>query len=163
MFAYHEFYDGSASSRGRAIGALAAIAGLCALLAFAPRHDATKIVAGAACSILSEDRIGATLGTPMRLAPTSDTVCHYVSTGSGSASALFVIARREPPELAAAAPQLRGAGDAAVRSSTGIDVRYGARWYTFVIVPDDTHGSRRLVEELRLAKLVRRGDIAQNR
>jgi hypothetical protein len=147
MFAYHEFYDGRSSSIGRAAGAIAAILALCALLAFAPRHDTTKVVGGAQCSILSEDQISAVLGTPMRLMPTTGAVCHYVSTETGGASALFVIARREPPTSA---------------SATGLNVRYGSRWYVFTVVPNGA-GVKPLAEEIRLAKLVRRGVIAQNR
>src|SRR6202790_1220997 len=97
MFAYHEFYGDDASSKRRAAGAIAPILASCARLAFAPRTDTTKVVSGAPCSIVSEDRISAVLGAPMRLMPTTGSVCHYVATGAGSASALFVIARSEPP------------------------------------------------------------------
>ena len=165
MFAYHEFYDGESSSKGRALGAIAAIAALCALLAFAPRHDTTKVVGGATCSILSEDQISTVLGAPMRLTPTSGTVCRYVSTAAGSASALFVIARREPPAAVAGenGVALRGIGDAAFRSATGLEVRYGSRWYAFTIVPSGAGNAKPLAEEIRLAKSVRRQVIAQNR
>jgi hypothetical protein len=166
MVAYHEFDNGESSVKGRAIGAFAAIAALCALFAFAPRHDTTKVVGGIPCSILSEDQISAALGTPMRLVPTSGSVCRYVSTGAGSASALFVIARREPPAPVSMKPDgmpLRGVGDAAVRSTTGLDVRYGPRWYAFIIVPNDANDPKPLADEIRLAKLVRPALIAQNR
>jgi hypothetical protein len=166
MFAYHEFYDGRSSSIGRAAGVIAAILALCALLAFAPRHDTTKVVGGAPCSILSEDQISTAMGTPMRLMPTTGTVCHYVATGTGGASALLVIARREPPASAALVHDtvpVRGVGDAAVRSTTGLDVRYGSHWYAFTIVPNAAGDPTPLREEIRLAKLVHRQVIAQNR
>jgi hypothetical protein len=148
-------------------GAIAAIAALCALLAFAPRHDPTKVVRGMPCSILSEAAIGAALGSPMLLMPTSGAVCRYVATGgSGTAPTLFVIARHDPSVPASIAQDgvpVSGVGDGAVQSANGLYVRYGARSYTFIVVPQAAGDLGPPASELRLAKLANRPMIAQNR
>ena len=169
MFVYHELYGlagNDAALARRVIGAIAAVAALCALLAFAPHRDPTKVVRGLPCSILSETEISAALGAPMQLMPTSGAVCRYVSTGTSGAPALFVVARHDtavPPSIAKDGVVVHGIGDTAVRSADGLYVRYGARAYTFIVVPQSTGDPRPLAGELRVAKLVHRTMIAQNR
>ena len=169
MFVYHELYGTDhpdSPTIARVLGAIGAIAGLCAVFLLAPRHDATKVVGGLPCSLLSEAEIGAALGTPMLLMPSSGAVCRYVSTGNSGAPSLFVIARRDqaiPAAIAQSGVAVQGVGDAAVRSPNGLYVRYGPHAYTFIIVPQGSADTKPAAEELRLAKLVRRPMIAQNR
>src|ERR1035437_501408 len=166
MFAYHEFYglaEDDAGLKARVFGAIAVIVALCVLLAFAPKRDATKVVRGMPCSILSETEISAALGAPMLLMPTSGAVCRYVSTGS--TATLFVIARQDtalPSPVAQTSAPLHGVGDDAVRFANRLYVRYGARSYTFIVVPQSTDDVRPIADELRVAKLVHRTMIAQN-
>jgi hypothetical protein len=169
MFVYHELYGTDhpdSPTIARVVGAVGAIVALCVLFVLAPRHDATKVVGGMPCSVLSEAEISAALGAPMLLMPTSGAVCRYVSTGNTGAPALFVVARREtavPPSIAKDGVAVQGVGDAAVRSADGLYVRYGARAYTFIVVPQSPNDVRPIADELRVAKLVHRTMIAQNR
>ncbi|GEM_PF-6007394 len=153
-----------AALKPRVIGAIATIVALCALLAFVPKHDPTKVVSATPCSILSEAEISAELGAPMVLMPTSGAVCRYVSTGTGTPT-LFVVARHAaaiPPPIALDGIPVCGIGDAAVGSAKGLYVRYGARSYTFIIVAQTADGNRTLADEVRLAKLANRPLLAQN-
>ena len=169
MFVYHELYGTDhpdSPTIARVLGAVGAIVGLCAVFLLAPRHDATKVVSGLPCSVLSEAEISAALGAPMLMMPTSGAVCHYVSTGNTGAPALFVVARHDtaiPASIAQDGVAVHGVCDAAMRSPSGLYVRYGARAYTFIIVPQGSNDVRPIADELRLAKLVRRPMIAQNR
>jgi phenylacetate-coenzyme A ligase PaaK-like adenylate-forming protein len=169
MFVYHELYGTDhpdSPTIARVLGAVGAIVALCAVFLIAPRHDATKVVSGLPCSVLSEAEISAALGAPMLLMPTSGAVCRYVSTGSTGAPALFVIARHDtaiPASIAQNGVEVQGVGDAAVRSSSGLYVRYGARAYTFIVVPQGANDVRPIADELRVAKLVHRTMIAQSR
>ena len=169
MFVYHELYGADhpdSPTIARVLGAIGAVVALCLVFVFAPRHDATKVVTGMPCSVLSEAEISRALGTQMRLMPTSGAVCRYVSTGMTAAPSLFVIARHdptEPPSIARDGVPVRGVGDEAVSSTNGLYVRYGSRSYTFIIVPQTAaHGSP-LAAELRLAKMVNYATIAQTR
>jgi hypothetical protein len=169
MFAYHELYglaEDDPGLKARVFGAIAVIVALCVLLAFAPKRDATKVVRGMPCSILSETEISAALGAPMLLMPTSGAVCRYVSTGSTATPTLFVIARQDtalPSPVAQNSAPVHGVGDDAVRSANRLYVRYGARSYTFIVVPQSADDVRPIADELRVAKLVHRTMIAQNR
>jgi len=66
-----------------------------AAFAFAPARDPSKVIPGVACSVLSESEIANVVGTPVRLSPTTGTVCRYVATESDKERAVTVIARRE--------------------------------------------------------------------
>jgi hypothetical protein len=169
MFVYHELYGTDhpdSPTIARVLGAVGAIVGLCAVFLLAPRHDATKVVSGEPCSVLSETEISTALGAPMLMMPTSGAVCRYVSTGTTGAPSLFVIARRDaaiPATIAQNGVAVHGVGDAALQSPNGLYVRYGTRAYTFIIVPQGSNDIKPIADELRLAKLVRRPMIAQNR
>jgi len=167
MFAHHELHgpaQDDSGLAGRVLVAIGAIAALGALLAFAPHRDATKVVSGLPCSIVSESQISAAFGAPMLLMPTSGAVCRYVSTGRAAAPAIFVIARSEATlPLAKDGIPVRGVGDAALRSANRLYVRYGARSYAFIVVPQSDLDVTPIAGELRVAKLVHRTMIAQNR
>ncbi len=81
------------STQGLAI--IAIIVAVVAAFAFAPPRDPSKVIPGVACSVLSETEISAVVGTPMRLSPTTGTVCRYVATQSDKERSVMVIARRE--------------------------------------------------------------------
>jgi hypothetical protein len=71
------------SRLGRALVAIALLAGFVALFAFAPPDDPTKVVSALPCSVLTENQVAAVIGTPMKLMPTSGVTCHYVPSGAG--------------------------------------------------------------------------------
>ncbi len=77
------------------LSVIAIIVAILAAFAFAPARDPSKVVPGVACSILSETEISAVVGTPMRLSPTTGTVCRYTATESDKERSVMVIARRE--------------------------------------------------------------------
>ncbi len=168
MSAYHNLNseEPDPTEFKRAAIATVVLVALFSLFAFVPRADPTKVVAGIPCSVLSEKEVSEVLGTPMRLMPTTGTICHYVSTGDGASRALFVVARHEtsvPTLMATDGVPVPGLGDAAVRTSNALYVRYGAHSYAFHIVPSSPADAPRVAEELRLAKLIRRPLIARNR
>jgi hypothetical protein len=130
---------------------------------FGPRHDPTKVVAGVPCSVLSEQQISEVLGTQMRLMPTTGTVCQYVATTSEPRS-LFVIARHDslfPASALQRGTLINGLGDAAVLADNAMYVRYGPRSYVFHVTPTSDASSSG--EELRLAMMMHRPLVAQNR
>jgi len=150
----------------RAAIATAILIALFAVLAFAApfQHDPAKVVAGVPCSVLSEDDISAVLGEPMRLMPTSGTVCQYVATGAGTSRALFVIAHHDaslPVAMTGDSVTVPGLGDAAIRSAHALYVRYGSHSYTFDIVPQSANDAPPFAKELRLAKMMHRQMIAR--
>lgn len=150
----------------RAVAAIAILVALFSLLAFARPHDPTKVVSGVPCSVLSERDISAVLETEMRLMPTSGTICQYVSTGTASSRTLFVIARHDttvPASIARESVSVPHVGDAAMRSPNAVYVRYGTHAYTFDIVPASPNDRPHTAEELRLARMMHRPMIAQNR
>ena len=142
---------------------LAIFVALFGMFAFAPPRDPTKVVPGIPCSVLSENDISAVLGAPMRLMPTSGSICQYVATTSGAPS-LFVVARRDPrtPAEPDTVP-VDGLGGAAVRYANTLYVRYGAHAYTFAVVPQLAQDEHAFGKELQLARLLHRAMIAQNR
>jgi hypothetical protein len=127
----------------RALVAMALLVALFTVLAFVPRRDPTKVVAGIPCSILSERAIGSVLGATMQLLPTDGTVCHYVSTDSAAQRTLFVVALHgDTPVNRAMAERNRA-----------LYVTYRRRTYELVIVGDirpDASAAR----EHRLAALL---------
>lgn len=145
----------------QAAAATAALLVLFSVFAFAPRRDASKVVAGVPCSILSEQQISETLGTPMRLMPTSGTICQYVSTG-GAERTLFVVARHAalPPD-AARGVAVRGIGDGAIRVAGTTYVRYGPRWFALIAIPQAGGIASAFAVEMRLAKRIDRPLIAR--
>jgi hypothetical protein len=148
----------------RAVAATVLLIALFSIFVFGPRHDPTKVVAGVPCSVLSEEQISDVLGAPMRMLPTSGTVCQYVATTSGSRS-LFVIARHDslfPASAMRSGTVIHGLGDGAVLAGNTMYVRYGARSYVFHVVPS-TPNDTGAGEELRLATLMHRPLVAQNR
>jgi hypothetical protein len=148
----------------RAVAATVLLVALFSVFVFGPRHDPTKVVAGVPCSVLSEEQISDVLGAPMRLMPTSGTVCQYVATTTGSRS-LFVIARHDslfPVSAMRSGTIIHGLGDGAVLADNTMYVRYGPRAYVFHIVPS-TPNDTGTGEELRLATLMHRPLVAQNR
>jgi len=72
----------------------AIILAILAVMAFSPRRDTSKVVPGIACSVLSEAEIGAVIGTPVQLLPTTGNVCRYVATSSESERSVIVVAHR---------------------------------------------------------------------
>lgn len=66
-----------------------------AAFAFVPARDPSKVIPGVACSVISEVEIGSVLGSPVRLSPSTGSVCRYVSTEGGSQRSVLVIAHRE--------------------------------------------------------------------
>ncbi|MEA2719616.1 MAG: hypothetical protein QOJ39_1480 [Candidatus Eremiobacteraeota bacterium] len=102
----------------------------------------------------------------MRLMPSSGTICQYVSTGAGTSRTLFIVARQAasvPAAMQHDGTPVQGVGDAAMRSRNAVYVRYGKHSYTFDVVPDSSTAARATTEELRLAKMMHRPLIAQNR
>ena len=98
--------------------------------------------------------------------PTSGTICQYVSTGTGASRTLFVIARHDasvPASIARDSVSVTNVGDAAMRSPNAVYVRYGTHAYTFDIVPSSPSDPPHTAEELRLARMMHRPMIAQNR
>ncbi len=81
------------STQGLAVVAI--IVAMLAAFVFTTPRDPSKVIPGVACSVLSEAEISAVVGTPMRLSPTTGTVCRYVGTESDKDRSVVVIARRE--------------------------------------------------------------------
>lgn len=159
-------YDDPAETR-KAVVATGILIALFALLAFTPHHDPTKVAAGIPCSVLSESAIGSVLGTQYQLMPTSGTTCQYVATDAGTHRSLIVVARHDTSTPAAPPGEdgtpVNGVGDAAVRTADALYVRNGSHWYGFIIVPHDATGTAAYADELRLARLMSRTAVAQNR
>ena len=133
-----------------AIAAVALLVAFIALVAFAPPDDQTKVVSSLPCSILSERDVGSVVGAHVRLMPTNGTICHYVPTGTGGASAVFVVAHRDV-SLPARVP----AGGVALQASGHV--------YTIVVVPREAGRTATPADAQRLAKMVQHPVIAQNR
>jgi hypothetical protein len=114
------------SPKRAGIAALVLVA-MFSIFAFAPPRDHSKTVHGLPCSVLSEDEIGAVLGTPVQLMPTSGAVCRYVSTANGPSRSVFVIAHGGAP-----------------------------RSYAFHVVPQSANDAVAAADETRLQRLVRR-------
>jgi hypothetical protein len=168
MSSLNELYANDDPGEARkALIATAILIALFVLLMFAPRHDPTKVAAGIPCSVLSESAIGSVLGTQYQLMPTSGTTCQYVATDSNTHRTLFVVARRDPNAPAALAGEegtpVNGVGDAAVRVADALYVRSGSRWYGFIIVPHAAGAKSAYTDEIRLARLMSRTAVAQNR
>jgi hypothetical protein len=125
----------------QALVAVALIAGFIALFAFAPPRDRSKPIAGIPCSVLSENEISTALGAPVQLMPTNGAICQYVSTASGVRRTLFVVET----------------------AGTSVYARSGAHTYALTVVTaaDDKQSPR--TTELRVAKLIERQLMAQNR
>ena len=87
--------DVSKSTQG--VAAIAIILLIVAALAFAPPRDPSKVVAGIPCSVIPETGISLVLGTPMRLLPTTGTVCRYISTTKDPQRTVLVIAQQGEP------------------------------------------------------------------
>ena len=147
----------------KVFASLAIFVALFAMFAFAPPRDPTKVVPGIPCSVLSENDISAVLGAPMRLMPTSGSICQYVATTYGAPS-LFVVARHDPrtPAEPDTVP-VDGLGGPAVRYANTLYVRYGAHAYTFAVVPQLTPKTDTFGKEIQLARLLHRATLAQNR
>jgi hypothetical protein len=149
----------------RAVAATILLVVLFSVFIFGPRHDPTKVVAGVPCSVLSEQQISEVLGTQMRLMPTTGTVCQYVATTSEPRS-LFVIARHDalfPATALRTGTLINGLGDAAVLADNAMYVRYGPRSYVFHVAPTTMSDASSTGEELRLAMMMHRPLVAQNR
>ncbi len=147
----------------KVLASVATFVALFAMFAFAPPRNPAKVVPGIPCSVLSENEISAVLGTPMRMMPTSGSICQYVSTTSGAPS-LFVVARRDPrtPAEPDAVP-IAGLGGTAAHVGNTLYVRYGAHAYSFAVVPQLTPDDHAFGKELQLARLLHRATLAQNR
>ena len=111
--------------------------------------------------MLSENDIGAVLGAPMRLMPTSGSICQYVSTTYGAPS-LFVVARRDPRTPPSWTPSIAGLGGTAAHSGNTLYCAT-ARPYSFAVVPQLTPDEHAFGKELQLARLLHRATIAQYR
>ncbi|MGH7715258.1 MAG: hypothetical protein ACREML_04595, partial [Vulcanimicrobiaceae bacterium] len=77
------------------LAAVAIILAIMAAFAFIPARDPSKVIPGIACSVISETAISAVLGAPVRLSPTTGSVCRYVATEGDEARSVFVIAHPE--------------------------------------------------------------------
>jgi hypothetical protein len=145
----------------RALVATGVIGALFVALDLAPQRDPAQVVAGLPCSVISEDAIGTVLGEPVRLSPTSGTICQYVSTGATSRQ-LLVTARHDAalPASMSNGTHVSGIGDDAIFAPDALYVRHGSRSYTLALAPHDPNDA---LQELRLAKLMHRQMIAQNR
>jgi hypothetical protein len=167
MSSLNDLYPDGPGEARKALIATTILIALFVLLLFAPRHDPTKVASGIPCSVLSEAAIGSVLGTQYQLMPTSGTTCQYVATDSATHRTLFVVARRDanaPTALAGeeGAP-VNGVGDAAVRMGDALYVRNGSHWYGFIVVPHEAGAKAAYTDELRLARLMSRTAVAQNR
>jgi hypothetical protein len=168
MTPYERYYipeaEGAAESKRALIAAFVLLA-LFALFAYVAPHDPTKVLSRVPCAVVSEQQVSDVLGAPMRLLPTSGTVCQYASTSGESTPALFVIARSNPnlPVAGATNVPLTGIGDAAILASDALYVRYGARSYKFTMAPQSPNDASTSGEELRLAAMMTRPTVAQSR
>jgi hypothetical protein len=77
------------------IAVIAIILAIVGVFAFVPARDPSKVIPGVACSVMSETEIGAVIGSPVRLSPTTGTVCRYVATEGDNERSVLVIASRE--------------------------------------------------------------------
>jgi hypothetical protein len=87
--------DVSKSNQG--LAAIAILLVIIAAFAFAPQRDPSKVVAGIPCSVIPETEISAVLGAPMRLLPTTGSVCRYVSTSGDVQRTVLVVAHQGTP------------------------------------------------------------------
>jgi hypothetical protein len=110
--------------------------------AFAPPRDASKVVAGVPCSVISESQVGEALGMPARLLPTGGTVCQYVATDARAQRSLFVVAHRddEPANVSG--------------TNNSLSVRSGSHTYTVTIVQPATDAATIHAEEVRVARMM---------
>lgn len=92
--AMYERYSEDVPPMSQALAVIAILLLITGVFAFGPRRDPSKVVAGIPCSVLSETEIGAIIGTPMRLVPTTGTTCEYVATTSGMEHAVFITVHR---------------------------------------------------------------------
>ena len=145
-FAYLESED-TRSKAQRALAAAALLVAFGALFVFAPADDPTKVVANMPCSILSERDIGSVVGAPVRLMPTSGTICHYVPTGDAGSTAVFVVAHRDAT-MPVHVPQ------------NGVALRSSGHVYTIVVVPRNPPMAMTNADAQRLAKIVQHPQIA---
>jgi hypothetical protein len=129
--------------------AIALLAVLFLVFAFAPARDPSKLIAGIPCSIFSERQVGAVFGVPMRLRPTDGTICQYVSTDSGKQGMLFVIARHDDP----ATSNLAG---------HGLLIRHANRTCNVIAIADSAHPSVTALQQ-QLALLLERRVVANRR
>jgi hypothetical protein len=81
------------STQGLAV--ITIIVAMLAAFAFVPARDPSKVIPGVACSVLSETEISSVVGTPVRLSPTTGTLCRYVATEASNERSVMVIATRE--------------------------------------------------------------------
>ena len=127
----------------RASFAVALLAVLFFVFAFAPARDPSQVAAGVPCSILSERQIGAVFGAPMRLRPTDGTVCQYVSTDRDKQGMLFVIARHDGTQ-----------GSLGRVLDHKLNLRYEGRIYTLIAVAGAAHANVAEGQERRLALML---------
>jgi hypothetical protein len=137
----------------RSACAIALLLGLFAFLAFAPRRDPAQTIAGLPCSVVSENTAGQILGTPVRLLPTTGTICRYVSAKDSERS-LYVVARHDDD------PSL---GNATHRIGDSLYVRRGRHTFVFTVVGAGQDEATRLAIERSLAGAVARTVVARNR
>jgi len=129
----------------RASFAVALLAVVFLVFAFAPARDPSQVAAGIPCSILSERQIGAVFGAPMRLRPTDGTVCQYVSIDPDKQGMLFVIARHDGTQ-----------GSLGRVLDHRLSLRYDGRIYTLIAVAGVAHANVAEGRERRLALMLDR-------
>jgi hypothetical protein len=127
----------------RASFAVALLAVLFLIFAFAPARDPSQVAAGVPCSILSERQIGAVFGAPMRLRSTDGTVCQYVSTDPDKQGMLFVIARHDGTQ-----------GSLGRVLDHKLNLRHEGRIYTLIAVAGAAHANVADGEERQLALML---------
>jgi len=150
----------------RALGATALLIAIFFFFVLAAPHDPAKLVAGAPCSVLSETEISLVIGTPVRLMPTSGSICEYVSTGGEAQRTLFVVAKSDPAPpygWPARAVSVRDLGNAALRRDASLYVRFGNRAYIVTLVPQNSGTTGVFERERRLARMLGRSVIARNK
>lgn len=150
----------------RALGATALLAAIFLFFVFAAPRDPSHIVAGARCSVLSENEIGLAVGAPVRLMPTSGGICEYVSTGNGPQRMLFVVAKSDPAPPSgwrASAAAVRGLGSEALHRDASLYVRFGRRAYIVTLVPDESGAAGVYERERNLAAMLGRSTIARSK
>ena len=104
-----KIYSTEVSPISQTFSAGLVVAAIAAVFIFGPHRDPAKVVAGVPCSVIPETSIGAAVGTPVRLLPTTGTTCEYVSTGEKADLAVFVTAHegagRKSMSVAVVGPQ----------------------------------------------------------
>ncbi len=138
----------------RALVALVALIAIFGIVAFAPRLDPSKPVAGLACSVISENQAARALGTTVRLLPSTGTLCRYVSTTWNGQRSLYVVARSDDD------PSL---GSGTRRVGRSLYVRRDHRTYVVTVSAPDLDDAATYAVERNVAAAAVRTVVAARR